>query len=75
MMLPVKDALTTSSSPLEEGEQGQDQLGGVAEGRVQEPADAGTEPVGQLFGRLAHQAGQRDDRHARRDELGRPVWL
>src|SRR5690606_3321683 len=45
-----------------------DQLGGVAEGRVQQPADAFTQPLCELLRRPAHQARERDDRQRGRDE-------
>ena len=58
--------------PLEQREQGDDQLGGVAEGGVQKAPDARPEPVRERLGRLADQPGQRDDGQRRQAELRRP---
>ena len=46
---------------LAEGEQGDDELGGVAEGDVEEPADPRAGAGGQLLGRSSHQRRRRDD--------------
>jgi hypothetical protein len=54
--------------PPVEGHERDDELGGVSEGRVHEPADAGPEPRRELFGRLPHDAGERNDRRAGESE-------
>ena len=58
--------------PLLEGEEGDDQLGRVAERDVEEAADAGTRAGRELVGRLAHERGGRDDaeRRGREDDRG-----
>ena len=53
---------------LLERDQGDDELGGVAEGGVQEPADAFARALGQVLGRFAQPTGERHDREARADE-------
>src|SRR5207248_831849 len=60
---------------LNEGEQamadrqgGDDQLGGVAERRIQQAAQPGAELVSQVFGRFAYQAGQWNEGDRREDE-------
>ena len=45
-----------------DGEESDDQLGRVAEGRVEEPADPRAGVVGRVLGRLADQPGERDKR-------------
>src|SRR5437870_9481283 len=45
-----------------------DQLGGVAERRVQKTAERRTRSRGELFGAEADDAGQRHERDRRRDE-------
>ena len=52
-------------------DQRDDQLRSVAEGRVQEPADARTRVLGGVLGRLADQPGQRDEGERCEDELER----
>src|SRR5512132_3275892 len=54
--------------PLVDRQQRDDQLGRVAEGRVQEPADARAGVVGRVLRRLADQPGERDERKCRQDE-------
>ena len=54
--------------PLLQGEEGDDQLGGVAEGDVEEAADAGAAAGGELLGGAAHQRGGRDHAERGRDE-------
>ncbi len=54
--------------PGVQGEQGDDQLRRVAEGDVQEAADAGPGLGGDLLGRAAHQRGGRDHSERRREE-------
>ena len=51
-----------------QGHEGDDQLRGVAEGRVQQAADAGPGVVGDVLGGLAHEAGQGQDGEAADDE-------
>ena len=63
MIEPTIEALTTSCRPLLEREQGDDQLGRVAERDVEQAADARARARGELLGRAAHQRGGRD--HAR----------
>jgi cell wall assembly regulator SMI1 len=63
MIDPVIEAFTRSQR-----QRADDQLRRVAEGRVQEAANAGTEPVGEFLGRLADEAGQRHDGQRRGDE-------
>jgi hypothetical protein len=48
--------------------EGDDQLGHVAEGRVEQAADAGARLLGEVLGRLAHRRGERHDRERRREE-------
>ena len=52
-------------------EERDDQLRRVAEGRVEEAADAGPGVLGRVLGRLADQPGERDQRGRREDELER----
>ena len=59
--------------PLVDRDQRDDQLGRVAEGRVQEPADTRPRVVGSVLGRLADQPCERDERDRRQRELGRVV--
>jgi hypothetical protein len=47
---------------------GDDELGGIAEGRIQEPTDALPRPHRQLLGGAAHPAGERNDGQGRREE-------
>ena len=54
--------------PGPQGGQRDDELGGVAEGRVQEPAHARTESLGDVLGRAAHPARKRHDGDRRRRE-------
>ena len=54
--------------PVGDGEQGDDQLGRVAEARVQETADARPGVFPRVFGRLADQPRQRHQRRSREDE-------
>ena len=56
--------------PLVDGEQGDDQLRRVAEGRVQEPSDPGTGVVRGVLGRFADHPGERDERECCEQEQG-----
>ena len=58
---------------LGEEEEGDDQLGGVAEGDVEEAADARPGLRCQLLGREAHQRRRRDDPRGRAEEDDRRV--
>ena len=49
-------------------DEGDDQLGGIAEGGVEQAADALADPGRELLGRQAEQARQRDDGDAGQDE-------
>ena len=53
---------------LGQSHQRDDQLGGIAEGGVEQPADAMAGAGTQMLGSPAHPAGQRNDRDARDDE-------
>ncbi len=53
------------------GEQGDDQLRRVAEGRVEEAADARSRVLGGVLGRLADQPRQWDEREGGEHELDR----
>ena len=55
--------------PFVDGEQRDDQLGGVAEGGVEEAADAGAGVLGGVLRRLADQPRERDQRRGGEDEL------
>ena len=70
---PVNEPRTTVGQPVGDREQGDDQLGRVAEARVQEAADAGAGVLGGVLGRLADQPGERDQRERREDEERRVV--
>src|SRR4029453_6200539 len=56
---------------LAQGEQGDDELGGVAEGDVEEAADAGAGAGRQLLGGPPHQGRGGDDPEGGREEDGR----
>ena len=58
---------------LVDRDQRDDQLGRVAEGGVQEAADARAGVLGRVLGRLADQPGQRDQRERGEGELERLV--
>ena len=58
--LPVSEPRTTSVSPSLTAMQRDDQLRRVAEGRVEEAADAGPGVLGGVLGRLADQPRERD---------------
>ena len=73
MMEPVSEAFTISVSPGAQGHEGDDQLGGVAEGGVEQAADAGAGVVGQVLGGLAHEPGQGKDGQAGHHEHGPPA--
>jgi len=47
--------------PLGKNHQGNNQLGGIAEGGVEQSAQAGPKGLGQVLGGPAHQPGQRHD--------------
>ena len=68
---PVSEPRTTSKSIAFTAKQRDDQLGRVAEGRVQEAADAWPRVLGRMLGRLADQPGERDQRGRREHELER----
>ena len=70
---PVSEPRTTSGQAVRDGEQRDDQLGRVAEARVEEAADAGPGVLGCVLGRLADQPGERDQRERREDEERRLV--
>ena len=59
---PVIDPRTTFGQAVGDGEQRDDQLGRVAEARVQEAADPRARVFGRVLGRLADQPGERDQR-------------
>jgi len=61
MMEPVSEALTMSRVPGAQGNYGDDELRSVAEGGVQEAADAFPGPVGDLLRGFPHPPRQRDD--------------
>jgi hypothetical protein len=61
--------------PLVESEEGDDELGRVAEGDVQEAADARARAGGQLLRRAAHQRRRRDHAERGRDEDDRRVGV
>ena len=63
---PVSEPRTTLGQPVRDGEQRDDQLGRVAEARVQEAADARACVLGCVLGRFADQPGERDQRERRR---------
>ena len=71
MTLPVRDPRTTSVRPFVHGDQRDDQLGRVAEGRVQEAADPRARVLRRMLGRLADEPRERDQRHGRENELER----
>ena len=54
--------------PLTQGQDADDQLGGIAEGRVQQPADAATEMLGELLGGTPDEGGQGQDGEYRRSK-------
>ena len=68
MIEPTIEALTTSCRPCVEREEGDDQLRRVAEGDVEQAADAGTRARRQLLGRPAHQRRRGDDPQRRGGE-------
>ena len=57
---PVSEPRTTLGQAVGDREQRDDQLGRVAEARVQEAADAGAGVLGGVLGRLADQPRERD---------------
>jgi hypothetical protein len=65
---PVSDALTRSVRPRAQRQRADDQLCGVAERGVQEPADAAAQMLGQRLGCAPHVGGERQDREHRRTE-------
>ena len=65
---PVIEPRTTSRQAVRDGEQRDDQLGRVAEARVQEAADARAGVLGRVLRRLADQPRERDQRSGREDE-------
>ena len=67
---PVSDALTRSVRPSRKRQRADDQLGGVAERRVEQAADAAAEPLGQRLGGPADLGGQRQDGEDRGREYG-----
>ena len=67
-MLPVIEALTSSTCPLAQRDDRDDQLGGVAERRVEETAQRRARPARQLLGAEADQAGERNQRRGGREE-------
>ena len=64
--LPVSDPRTTSGQAFVDRDQGDDQLGRVAERRIEEPADARPRVVGSVLGGLADQPCERNERDRRR---------
>ena len=56
-----------------DGDERDDQLGRVAERRVEEAADPGPGVLGRVLGRLADQPRERDERRRGEDELDRLV--
>ncbi len=60
---------------LSDGENRDDEFGGVAQRRVEQAADAGAGVRRQLFGGVPEESGHRDDSQRRGDEQqgGRPV--
>ena len=65
MIEPVSDDLTIPINPRLQREETDDDLGRVAQGRVQQAAQSRPEVLGQGLGRVAHQPGQRHDRQRR----------
>ena len=68
MIEPVIDALTTVDQAGLEREERDDQLGDVAEGRVEDPADLGPGERAEPLRREADDPGQAEDRRGRDDE-------
>ena len=63
---PAIEPRTTFGQPVGDGEERDDQLGSVAEARVQEAADAAARVLGGVLGRLADQPRERHQRERRR---------
>ena len=72
---PVSDPRTTLGQPVGDREERDDQLGRVAEARVQEAADAGAGVLGGVLGRFADQPGERNERKRCEDEQRRLVQV
>ena len=66
--LPVSEPRTTSVRPSVDGQERDDQLGRVAERRVEEAADPRPGVVGRVLRRLADQPRERDERERGEDE-------
>ena len=62
MIEPVSDALTTSIRPACESEERDDQLGDVAERRVEDAADLRPGDRAEPLGRQADDPGEAEDR-------------
>ena len=75
--LPITEPRQRAADDLElhrvDREEGDDQLRRVAEGGVEEAADARSRVLRRVLGRLPDQPRQRDQRSRREDELDRPV--
>ena len=56
MMLPVSDALTTSSQPAKRANRAMISSAALPKVAFSSPPIPGPEPLGELLGRLAHQA-------------------
>ena len=54
--------------PRSQGDEGDDEFGGVAEGGVEQSAPGGAGAVGEVFGGLAHESGEGDDADAGEEE-------
>ena len=65
---PRQRAAHDLEEPVVDREEGDDQLGRVPEGRVEEAADARARVLGGVLGRLADQPGERDERDRCEDE-------
>jgi hypothetical protein len=73
-MLPVIDALTSSTWPFVQCDERNDQLGRVAERRVEKTAPCRPRPPRELFGAKADEAGERYQRDGSRDENPGRAW-
>ena len=68
MMLPVIDAFTTSVMVRAKRRDGDDELGGVAEGRVEKTSQRGPGAAREMLGGGADQPGSGDERYGGGDE-------
>ena len=65
MIEPVSDDLTIPIKPRLQCEHADDDLGRIAQRRIEQPAERRPEIFRQRLGRIAHQPGQRNDRQGR----------